>query len=181
MDPRTSVTNETDQFPSLLSMIEKGYKKVSTNTLLRVTGDYLPMLFLDNLPEQLKQHYTCNCCLSFLRKFGGIVSVDDTGKVSSPLWLPEEVPEHFKQSIEAMKKEVENSPVIDVFLTSDSVIGTPFNAGSNGGTWRHFALEVPRASRYVKTILSAGQKRAELREDVKIQIVLSEEDCLLNI
>lgn len=168
MDPRTSVTNETDQFPSLLKMIKDGYKKVATNTLLRVTGDYLPMLFLDNLPAQLKQHYNCSCCLSFLRKFGGIVFVDDTGKVSSPLWLPEEVPEHFKQSIEAMKKEVENSPVIDVFLTSEAVIGTPFNTGSNGGTWNHFALEVPRASRYVKTTLSSGQKRAELREDVKI-------------
>lgn len=168
MDPRTSVTNETDQFPSLLSMIKNGYKKVATNTLLQVNGEYLPMLFLDNLPPQLRQHYNCNCCISFLRKFGGIVSVDGDGKVTSPLWSPDDVPGHFKQSVEALKKEVESSPVINVFLTSEPVIGTPFNETTSGGVWNHFSLDVPRSSRYVKTTLSSGQKRAEVREDVKI-------------
>ena len=168
MDPRTSVTNETDQFPSLLKMLKDGYKKVATNTLLQVNGEYLPMLFLDNLPQQLRQHYNCNCCISFLRKFGGIVSVDGDGKVTSPLWNPGEVPDHFKQSIEALKKEVESSPIINVFLTSEEVIGTPFNETTSGGVWKHFSLDIPRASRYVKTTLSSGQKRAELREDVKI-------------
>lgn len=149
-------------------MLKDGYKKVATNTLLQVNGEYLPMLFLDNLPQQLRQHYNCNCCISFLRKFGGIVSVDGDGKVTSPLWNPEEVPDHFKQSIEALKKEVESSPIINVFLTSEEVIGTPFNETTSGGVWKHFSLDIPRASRYVKTTLSSGQKRAELREDVKI-------------
>lgn len=158
-DPTTSVTKEVDQFPALLQFVERAWKKAKNKILLKVDGEGLAELFLANMSDELRQEYNCNCCKSFLRRYGGVVEVDDNGKVHSLLWTGEDVPEHFKKSVKALLEEVEKRIVNKVFLYSEAILGV---VSCNG--WSH--LHIVNHKKHTG-ILTAGQKAAEIRENKK--------------
>lgn len=117
-------------------------------------------MFLDHLPAEVRQHYTCNACRHFVDRYGGIVSISDSGETEPVMW-PHEVPELYQASVNAVRKQVQKAKVAGVFLTDQKIWGQPVT-----GEWHHMAVVPPKN---IPTT-DAPQKSAEKREDYKMLI-----------
>lgn len=134
---------------------------------VRVTNEFTlwQRCFLDRLPADRRQHYTCTCCERFVRRYGGLVVVHDDGTTGSVLWSPYAdeaamVPAFFRPAVRALAEFVEAQPVRGVFLDAAITWGTPAT-----GPWTHLS-GVPRPSlvHAVKPTESLAQAVAARRE-----------------
>lgn len=119
--------------------------------------------YLQNLPSTRRQHYNCSCCRKFIEKYGGLVTIDNEGHVDSLLWeiKPQDRPTFFADSIAILRVAVERAEVTGVFLSSETVWGTP-----RTGDWTHLSgIPGMVCQSWVKT---PGQLMAEKKEDYGI-------------
>jgi hypothetical protein len=119
-------------------------------------------LFLNSLPYDARQHYTCRTCTNFVERFGGLVTIDKKGNVKSAMWDKYNAPSFFKNAIGTLKTIVENSTVTGVFVSSDKVWGTP-----KTGEWKHMSVMPHSDILYKSPIKNADQRMAELKENYK--------------
>lgn len=118
--------------------------------------------YLAAFPPERRQHYTCHACRDFLRSFGGLVTIDAQGVATSALWHEEESPPFYRGAVQVMARLVRRASVTGVFLTSAEVWGKPIT-----GPWFHFAVTPPGSMRFRRLTQTAGQARAEKREDFR--------------
>lgn len=97
-------------------------------------------IYLENIPEEYRDHYVCNTCRRFLESYGSLCVIALDGSIKSVLWDEESAPEFFKPAVKEMRKFVESGIVVDipVFDNNTKYMGTPIT-----GEWNHFAVEVP--------------------------------------
>jgi hypothetical protein len=67
-----------DGYDHLEKMIKESFKDAIANHEVLYTTDCenLYDIFLQNLPEDARQHYTCNACRNFVNRYGGLVTID---------------------------------------------------------------------------------------------------------
>ncbi len=118
--------------------------------------------FLSRLPEDRRQHYTCNCCRRFVERFGGLVTISD-GVTESLLWnhLPS-FPAFFTDSVAALDRIVRIAKVTGVFFNDQAVWGTPVT-----GSWTHLSGQ-PSTPLFKDALLTASQKMAEKAQDFEM-------------
>ena len=116
--------------------------------------------YLSNLPEDRRQHYNCHCCRHFIQRFGGLVTIDETGRQRSALWSIT-TPAFFFRSVEALCSLANRAKVTGVFLSSDRVLGT-----LQTKEWSHLAAHNPKP--WTGKVKTAGQEMAEKLEDYKM-------------
>ncbi|WP_051293453.1 hypothetical protein [Pseudoduganella violaceinigra] len=102
-----------------------------TNT----TGLFEAYLNACDDPAQ-RQKRTCSCCRNFIERFGGLATVGDDGQLVSALWDIDDVPEAYREAINALQREVRRASITMPFLSSDAVLGKPEKGG-----WHHFAIK----------------------------------------
>ncbi len=141
------------------SIVSQGVPLFTTDT------EGLFEAFLSNLPDEARQHYTCNACRNFVNRFGGLVTISDNGETKSAFWNEKDVPAFFAKSVKAMKNIVLKSKVNGIFLSSDKVLGQPIT-----GEWQHMSAVLPNAMVYGSRLITANQAMAEKREDFRILI-----------
>lgn len=116
-------------------------------------------IFLNNLPAEHRQHYTCNSCRRFVERYGGLVTISESGKQSSAIWpVVSATPVFFRNAVESMRSAIHAAQVTGVFYDSSATWGTPVT-----GEWTHFAIR--QAPAYRHTLKSAHQAMAEKHED----------------
>lgn len=118
--------------------------------------------YLDNLPRGQRQHHTCHACRTFITRFGGLAQIDAEGNLLSAVWDESSTPELYQPGIREMIRLVRRARVTGIFLSEKPILGTPIT-----GEWQHFAIPTPRPCLWQRTILTAGQKMAERREDYR--------------
>lgn len=116
--------------------------------------------YLSMMPEVERQYHNCNTCKSFIHRYGGLVTIDESGKTESAIWNAEDADDGYKSVIAELARKVRRAKVTGVFLSSEKVWGHPVT-----GQWRHFAVVPPVV--YKETILTAGQAMAEKAENFK--------------
>lgn len=123
------------QYDDFLVSIRKTYdhymadEKLS-KAVFRTDAANLFDLFLDNIPDDAKQHYRCNACRHFVENYGGLVVVDpDTGKQYPIMWLLQDTPEYFRPAVEAIHKAVRSAHINDVFVSGFTTLGTSDTCG----------------------------------------------------
>src|SRR4051812_3346661 len=42
--------------------------------------------YLESIPAQRRQHYNCYCCRRFIQKYGGLVTIEESGTATPALW-----------------------------------------------------------------------------------------------
>lgn len=131
--------------------------------LFRTNTDELFPIFLYNLPESARQHYTCHACRHFFNHFGNLVMVNEDGSLDSVLWDEQSAPPFFKNAVVALRRAVLRSKIQSVFKTSQSVLGYPVT-----GVWHHFSVQVPDAMRHQSRLNTPEQVSAEKSEDRKM-------------
>ena len=154
-----------DQYEEFLDAIRVHFNNAIANgrPLFKTNVENLFDVFLNNLPPDARQHYTCNACRSFVRRYGDLITISEDGEMNSVLWG--RVPTFFQPSVDAMREAVMNSRVTNVFLSKDKVLGQPIT-----GIWKHMSVELPRERLLRSRIKTPNQQMCEKREDYKLLI-----------
>jgi hypothetical protein len=143
---------------ALASALEQG-----KGVLLRVDAGDLFNKYLVAFPTmQDRQYHHCNCCHSFLRRFGSLVVLTEAGGVRSALWdeslLPARHP--YRSVAKALREAVESGPVVDQFLWDERDWGT-----AEAGGFTHFHVAPAAEHLWMRRDLTAEQAMAARRED----------------
>lgn len=124
-------------------------------------------VYLENLAgDEHRQTHNCNTCRRFFERFGGLVRISETGKTVPVMWpvvqTSYEMPAYYQDAINALWKAVAKAKVTGVFLTRESVWGTP-----QTGDWSHIHVTPARKLVYREGAKTAGQAMAEMRENYR--------------
>ena len=115
--------------------------------------------FLAALPPEERQNHTCNSCRHFVDKFGGLVTIDPAGIISSVLWNAS-APGFYAKAFRVLARAVEKSKVTGVFLSGEKDWGQP-----KTGEWYHMAVTPPKGMVYFNPVKNAFQAMAEKHEE----------------
>ena len=153
-----------DSFPALCVGVAEHFKRVTRQGPVHLfTTDAPPLfpIFLDALPPELRQEYSCHACRRFMERFGGLVRVDANGQATPVVWDPERAPEPFTTAIRALARVARAAQITGVFLSSEKVWGQPVAGG-----WDHLAVTPDdRCVCKPTAVKTAGQLAAAKRED----------------
>lgn len=136
-------------FQKIKSAVSKQFTKMEAEGLymIDVDRDALWNAYLNGFSDpDFKQEHNCNCCKSFIRNYGGVVSIKD-GKLSS-IWDVGLVGE-YTEAVMAMAKIVHESNVADIFVSKQAGLGTDSNIQFKEGKtkmWEHFYHELKTSS-----------------------------------
>lgn len=123
-------------------------------------GADLVDIYLDAFPLGAdRQYHNCSCCKSFLTHFGGLAYFDKGGRQRSAMWhlasISASLRLDYTVAVQALARAVENATIFGTFHSSKPILGVPEAGGFN-----HFAVQVPKAHRYSRRDMTAGQYMA---------------------
>jgi len=152
----------TEDDLALLEAIGARFRQaVGDGAPLFTTDADLWTLFLDNIPPELRQVYTCGACRMFVERYGGLVTLSEDGDVESALWA--NGPGVFAAAVDRLSKAAAKARVTGVFVSQDPVWGRP-----ETGPWQHFSVTPPASMLHQHALLSPQQVMAEKSEDYQI-------------
>jgi len=130
-------------------------------------------LFLSRLPVAEQGYHACRTCRRFVETYGGLVTLDASGRTHPVLWgTPESVMPlagdvgHYAAAVKALHRVVSAARVTGVFLSTEATWGHARTTDTRGNTWPHMAVDVPKSARFTETpLLSAHQAMAAKKED----------------
>lgn len=147
-----------NNFYQIKTLVQKQFSKMAKNKLFIVNADResdeLWNHYLNSFPNpdvsnpifRERREYDCSCCRSFIRNYGGIVSIENNELVS--IWDIDLTPSDSNPlSIvcRSMANLVKSKTIQDVFLPSDKNLGLDKNPDKDNPKiiWDHFYCEVP--------------------------------------
>lgn len=113
-------------------------------------------VYLESFPSnrnpiyRTRREHDCSCCRHFVKNIGGIVFIDEEQKKHT-LWGFKIDDPDFQIVLDAVNAYVMSRKIIDVYLSTDSVVGTRQSHeydGNNVTTWEHFYLPLPDEMKY---------------------------------
>lgn len=152
------MTVTVSTFEQLKEQVQSNFKAMQDKSLFYVDIDRTEIFekYLSYFPEEEKQEHNCNACKSFLRQFGGIVSIEE-GKVVSI----------FDNVVPQLAGYIKSRPVTDVFVSETAKAGTDKNFDSKHNmTRRHFFLSVP--NKFVKKVKDIPTVHSQARDDKSV-------------
>lgn len=132
--------NSNDNYPEFEQWVKMRFDNISVfnNPLFMTDVENLFDIFIANLPEPARQHYTCTECRRFVNRFGGIVTVDEFGNAIPVMWLEKGTPEFFVPSVKAMIKAINKAAITKQFFHKGRTLGTP-----QTDEWTHLSVSLP--------------------------------------
>lgn len=85
----------------------------------------LHQLFIENIPTENRQYFTCNTCFTFINKIGPLVTIGSDGVLHSVCWEftdNEKVPELFAKASKELKEAVEHGTIRTIFCKENSLV-----------------------------------------------------------
>lgn len=129
--------------------------------LFRVNpGVDLFALYLAQFDPADRQYHDCNCCRSFIHRYGSLVTVHEDGTVRSAIWDESKLAARhpYRKAVRALREAVECGRVVDQFFWDEREWGHR----EAGGFTHLWATPGARSHSGHKT---AGQLAAEQREN----------------
>lgn len=166
---------EDDHYDAFLHELQRQFTEnlqAGDNLLFTTDAEGLFDAYLAAIPERHRQYYTCNCCRTFVNRYGGLVTIDAEGNKVPVLWGNEAPGLHHEGSV-AMRRIVRRAQVTGVFLASEPVWGY-----AEAGGFQHMHVKPAPGLLFKRGLLSAGQAMAAKREDFRtVARALTEFTC----
>ncbi len=156
----------SDEYEKFLEALKDHFNILSKKEnakLFTTNATNLYDIFLDNLPEEARQNYTCRACKNFVERFGGLVFIKENGDVESAIWG--KVPLFFTPSVNVIIDKILNSRVTGVFISDNEILGKPIT-----GVWQHISVQLPSHMVSTSRLRNQSQLMAEKAEDYNILI-----------
>jgi hypothetical protein len=162
-----SQVSDDDGFPAFIAALRKQFASATANNvvLFKTNATGLYDTFLDKLPPELRQHYTCRSCRSFVDTYGGLVTIDENGVAKSALWFATvELPEQFRCAVATLESIIADAAVIGVFVSSDDTWGTTENfSKKHDRLWTHLSVKPQAELVFFDTALKSADQEAAVR------------------
>lgn len=126
------------QYDALVGEMQKNFDALVRDgkTPLFVTdADNLWDVYLSTFPEEHRQYHNCSCCKAFIRQYGSLVTVDDSGLLVPVMWFETFDTTGYSGTANAMCDSVKRAKIVREFTTKESIWGTAESGGFN-----HFAI-----------------------------------------
>ena len=123
--------------------------------------DILWQTYLQSFPEELRQHYNCNCCRQFIKNYGNLVIIKDYKIVS--LWDFQVDNSIFQKVIDNMRRLITCTVIVERFIPESLKLGTDYNYETPTIKWDHLYYQLPRPN-----FVSTPKAKAEYRDNKKI-------------
>ncbi len=130
--------HENDGYEEFELSIKRKLESFGDVPFFTTTADGLFDLFLAHLPEESRQHYNCNACRAFVNRFGGLVTIEESGEIRQVMW-DNNCPALFQSSQLALVNAIYDARVSGVFLSKNKTLGTPVT-----GEWTHMHAILPK-------------------------------------
>ena len=165
----TTISNTShDDYQPMLEAVRAQFAGV-TGPLFTTTatGRDLWDEWMDDMPEHEKKQHDCHACRRFVETYGGLVRIDEQGVAHPAIFDVMPVTWNiYSDAFQSVAKAVRRARVTGVFVSSTPVWGTPSTRdGKRDCTWHHMHVVPPASMVYRGSILTAGQRAAELGED----------------
>ncbi|UYA98991.1 hypothetical protein P9A54_gp06 [Xanthomonas phage vB_Xar_IVIA-DoCa10] len=152
-----------DDVPQALhAALERAQLNVVPNAFRVNAGRDLFELYLEQFDPQDRQYHNCNCCRSFIGRYGSLVTLTSDGKTKSVLWdetlLGSRHP--YRKVIKALREAVERGHVVDQFFWDGK---GDWGVREQGG-FTHLWTS-PGVVSHSSTLKNADQLAAEQREN----------------
>lgn len=163
---QSAATSVNDEFEPLAISIRRHFKfttdgKQGKPVLFRTAVKDLYARFLDALPPELRQEYTCSACRKFVDRYGSLVTIAADGTTTPVLWNPESAPASFASAIRTLFTAVCEAPIAGVFISKDKNWGV-----AQTGEWHHMHVIPPAGIVFAPTVSKTpGQAIAEKQEE----------------
>lgn len=143
------------KFKDFANIVEEQIKKMSKGELfvMDVPNQDVWNKYLDSFPENKnlvykeRREYDCNCCRSFIKKMGNVVSIED-GKLVSIWDVDRFAEDEFKIVATELSNFVKSFRIKNIFMSSETNIGvaTTTQQTDNGNiNWNHFNCRLDSA------------------------------------
>lgn len=159
--PRPRRIEDPHDYSALLAGVTWSFAAAGSH-LFCTDAEGLYETYLKNIPARFRQHHTCTACRKFIETYGGLVSINLDGTLTTAMWRRQTMPDFYRPAFQALHDRVQNANVTSVFLTGEKTWGLP-----ETGTWKHMAVRPPAHLVYRGGALTAGQAMAAVRENVK--------------
>lgn len=136
---------------------------ISGGTLFRVDAGDLFEVYLQSFEDPAeRQYHNCNCCRSFIHRFGSLVTIAEDGTLTSALWDEGDLPQDhaYAEVVRRLRRAVMKGNVVDQFLWDEQRWGVP-----EAGGFTHLWADAGREHLWTRRDLTAGQAMAAKRED----------------
>jgi hypothetical protein len=147
-----------------LARINERFAALGNVPLFTTDAENLWETYLESFPESERQFHNCSACRHFIRRFGGLVTIDEKGKTRPAIWYLDVASGAYIHGVNKLHDVVARAKVTGVFRSSSPHLGV-----SRTGDWTHFHATVPVTSPALKwsnqTLLTAGQAMAVDREN----------------
>ncbi len=158
---------DNDRYDLFLATIQSHFEKMTPPGTPLFTTDASGLFdaFLNNLPNDARQHYNCHACRQFFDRYGGLVAIGNDGE-TIPAMFPStggDIPLFFWESLKCVRQMVRSAAVTGVFLSKEAVWGTPVAGG-----WSHTHVVPSKHLLFKSLTQSAVQAMAEKTEDASI-------------
>lgn len=134
-------------FSEIKQQVEAAFNEMAKTPFFykEIDRDKIWEAYLSGFDDDERQEHNCNCCKSFLRQFGGLVTIVDNKVVS--LWDNLKDIGQYTQAVENLKTYIHSLNVTDVFLAESKKAGTDQNLDIKRNViWKHFFLNIPQAN-----------------------------------
>ncbi|UGL62720.1 hypothetical protein [Xanthomonas phage FMYAK-P1] len=154
-----------DDVPQAMhAALEKAQLNVVPNAFRVNVGRDLFDLYLEQFDPQDRQYHDCNCCRSFVHRYGSLVTLTSDGRTKSVLWdetlLGSRHP--YRKVVKALREAVERGHVVDQFFWDGRA---DWGVREQGG-WSHLWTN-PGVHSHTSGSKDASQVAAEQRENRK--------------
>lgn len=157
------------EFKDCKQAVQRRFNDLKTKVLfnVQIDKDEIWALYLASFPEgsnpifRERTEHNCSCCRSFIKNAGGMVAIEN-GQLSS-LW-DLQVGGEYQSVVDALADYVKAKAIDNVFLHTESSIGTDMNREDLGEriiTWEHFHIALPKPLTCGEQ--ERGPKEAEFR------------------
>lgn len=129
-----------DSYQELRDTVQRSFLEemgLDGEQLFRTDATGLFQVYLESLPEGIRQQYNCSCCRSFIHRYGGLVRVDDSGKTHAVMWS-REPSGVFAIPVRRMREIVEKAHITGTFEPAGQL------GYSQTGPWKHLMVQVPQ-------------------------------------
>lgn len=115
-----------------------------TTPLFITDADDLWDVYLASFPDEHRQYHNCSCCKAFIRKYGSLAVVDDSGLLEPVMWFDSFANGEYAQVNATLYDRVKRAKIVREFTTNERNWGT-----AQSGGFSHFAIRtVARQRRY---------------------------------
>lgn len=119
--------------------------------------------YIVSFPLRDRQEYNCNCCKSFIKKFGALVYIDSDGSTRSALWDDTKDYGYFNNVVDYMAESIDNSDILNQAFSKEKFLGRPTEGG-----WTHLSIATPDGVKTNSLVKSAEELEAASKENFRM-------------